>query len=171
MTWTLRLIAVASLAFVGNSARADDDDKKPHDDADFAKHVASCDMAEIDLSKLVADRSRNEDVKKYAKKMADDHNKNLEDLRTVTKSAGITIPDKMNEEHQKVYDKFNDYKGENFDRDFIKQMVEDHEKAVKAFTRATKEAKNQELKDFATKHLPTIQSHLDEAKKLQDQIK
>jgi putative membrane protein len=170
MTWTIRLLAVTALAFVGLAAWADDD-TKPFDDGEFVKMNAYCNLTEIELGKIAGDRSRNEDVKKYGKRMTEDHQKALEDLKTAAKSAGLEVPDKVDEEHQKVWDKFKDYKGENFDRDYIKQMVEDHEKAVKKFTRATKEAKSQQVKDFATKMLPTVQSHLDEAKKLQEQIK
>lgn len=42
----------------------------------------------------------------------------------------------------------------------------DHEKDIKEFTRASQEAKTVQVKDFAAKTLPTLQSHLDEAKKL-----
>ena len=38
---------------------------------------------------------------------------------------------------------------------------------IALFTRASKELKNTELKDFATKTLPHLQHHLEEAKRLQ----
>ena len=170
MTWTIRMLAVSALAIVGLSAWADDD-KKPFDDGEFVAMVASCDMHQIELGKLAAERAKNEDVKKFAKKTVEGAEKCHEDLKTAAKSAGITVPEKMLDEHRKICDKFKDYKGENFDRDYIKQVVEDCEKGVKWFTRATKDAKSQQLKDFATKGLPVIQAHLDEAKKLQEQIK
>lgn len=170
MTWTIRTLAVSALAVFGLAAWADDD-KKPFDDGEFLTTVASCDMCEIELGKLASEKARHEDVKKFAKKLSEDHQKCLDEVKTVAKSAGVTLPEKMKEDQQKVCDKFKDYKGENFDRDYIKQMVENHEKAVKWFTRATKEAKAQEVKDFATKHLPALQAHLDEAKKLHEQLK
>jgi len=169
MSWTLRMLAVSALALVGLTTSADD--TKPFDDGEFLMNVASCDMCEIELGKLASEKARNEDVKKFAKKLTEDHQKCLEDLKTVAKSAGVTLPEKMKDEQRKICDKFKDYKGENFDRDYIKQMVEGHEKAVKSFTRATKEAKAQEVKDFATKGLPVLQAHLEEAKKLQEQLK
>jgi putative membrane protein len=171
MSWSIRLLAVTALALVVSTGRSDDD-TKPFDDADFVKAMANCNLTEVDLGKIANERGRNEDVKKYGKKMTEDHQKALDDLKTAAKSAGVTVPEKIDDaEHQKVLDKFKDYKGENFDRDYIKQMVEGHEKAVKKITRATKEAKNQQIKDYATKVLPVVQGHLDEAKKLQDQIK
>ncbi len=169
MSRTVRLLALAPLTLFVLSARADD--AKPFDDAEFVKKTAACNLAEIELGKIAGERARNEDLKKFGMRMTDDHTKGLEELRTAAKSAGIEVPDRTDEEHQKVLDKFKDYKGENFDRDYIKQQVEDHEKAVKWFTRATKEAKHQQVKDYAGKMLPKLQSHLEEAKKLQDQIK
>ena len=40
------------------------------------------------------------------------------------------------------------YKGDDFDKDYVKHQVADHEEAVALFTRASKELKNQGLKDF-----------------------
>jgi len=37
--------------------------------------------------------------------------------------------------------------------------------------RASKEAKNAQLKELATKGLPKLKEHLEQAKKLQEQIK
>jgi len=63
-----------------------------------------------------------------------------------------------------------DYKGPDFDKMYIKHMVEDHEKDVKEFTRAARECKNAKLKEFAEKTLPTIKDHLDMAKKINDRL-
>ena len=38
-------------------------------------------------------------------------------------------------------------------------------------TRASKECKNPKLKEFATKTLPTLQEHLDMARKLETKVK
>ena len=98
--------------------------------------------------------------------MVDDHGKANEQLKKIAKAAGISVPEKMNDKNQKEYDPFKAYKGENFDQDYIKTMIKDHEEDVKEFTRASKEAKNADVKDFAAKTLPTIQEHLEVAKKL-----
>jgi putative membrane protein len=48
-------------------------------------------------------------------------------------------------------------------------MVGSHTKGVDLFTRASKELKNEQLRRFAEKTLPTLKEHLDIAKRLQEQ--
>ena len=112
-------------------------------------------------------KARNADVKKFAEMMVNDHSKANEQLKKAAKDAGVDVPDKMTEEDQKLVDRFKNYKGSNIDQDYMKQMVSDHEKDIAEFKRASKEARNPKIKDFAAKTLPILQAHLDAAQKIQ----
>jgi len=150
------------------------DDTKPaaaFDDAQFVAEAASGGMHEVELGKVAATKAKNEAVKKFGQMMVDDHSKANEELKKAAQSAGLTVPAKMNDHHQKELDKFKNYEGQDFDREYVKHMVDDHEKDVKEFTRASKDAKNAAVKGFATKTLPVLQGHLEKAKKLQEQVK
>jgi putative membrane protein len=167
MNYAIALNATLSLLLGvggGQERRADD---KPFDDATFVKKAASDGMHEVELGKIAQTQAKNDDVKKFAETMVTDHTKANEELMKCAKDAGLDVPDKMMEEHQKEVDRFKDYKGTNFDQDYMKHMVDDHEKAVALFKQASKEAKNPKLKEFATKTLPVIQAHLDQARKIQ----
>ena len=169
----MHLIATA-LLLIPFTARAGEDRvpaQKPFDDAEFVAKAASGDMFEVELGKVADTRARNDSVKKFSERMVADHGKSNEALKKAAKAAGLTVPEKMNDENQKEFDRFKEYKGENFDRDYITTMVADHETDLAEFTRASKEAKNPAIKDFATKTLPTVKAHLEQAKKLQKEIK
>jgi putative membrane protein len=73
----------------------------------------------------------------------------------------------MNDHDQKNLEQFKNYKGQNFDQDYVNAQVEDHTQDIALFTRASKEAKDPAIKKFATQTLPTLKSHLEAAKKLQ----
>jgi putative membrane protein len=60
--------------------------------------------------------------------------------------------------------------GTEFDREFVKMAVNDHQKDVKEFEKAAKDADDTELKSFAAKTLPTLRQHLQQAKSLQTQV-
>lgn len=159
-------LAVLALA-VGLVARADD--KKPTadqplDDATFVTKAASGGLLEVELGKLAATKAKNDDVKKFGEQMVKDHTKANEELKAAAKAAGVEVPAKMTEEHQKHFTMVS--KAEDFDRAYSKHMVKDHEEDVMLFTQASKGLKSKELKDFATKTLPTLQKHLEMAKKL-----
>ena len=167
MTHVTRLCAAVLLLAGVTALRSQTKDEKPFNDADFVKIAASAGMHEVEISKLAQTKARNDAVKKFAETLVNDHTKINDALKAAAKDANIPVPDKLLDEHQKEVDMFREYKGTNFDVDFVKHQVKDHEQAVALFTRATKEAKNEKIKDFATKYLPTLQSHLEQAKKLQ----
>jgi len=163
------LSLAAAILFVGGSAFGDDKTTtQPFDDATFIKMAASGGMHEVELGKLAASQAHRDDVKKFGEKMVTDHSAMNESLKKVAASMNVNPPDKMNDEHQKEVDKFKDLKGAEFDKAYIKHMVEDHEKDVKEFTKASKEAKDANLRNFAAQNLPTLQSHLEMIKKINE---
>ena len=166
----MRIIALSttlilSLGVLAAQERRADD--KPFDDATFVATAGSSGLHEVELAKLATTQAKNEAVRKFAETLHTDHMKANEELKKAATDAGLAVPEKMNAEHQKVVDTFKDYKGDNFDSDFMKHMIAGHEKSIDLFKRASKEAKDQKLKDFAAKTLPVIQAHLDAAKKIE----
>jgi putative membrane protein len=158
------VLSLVMAAFAGQDRKPDD---KGFDDGTFVAMVGSGNILEVELGKLAQTQAKNADVKKFADSMVHDHTKANEELKKAAKEAGLSIPEKMNADHQKEFDRFKDYKGTNFDQDYMKHMVADHEKDVALFKRASKEAKNEQLRDFATRLLPVLQAHLDAAKKIE----
>ena len=168
MVRRMKLAAAFALVVGLVGARAEDQqNEQPFDDATFVKMAGIDGMHEVELGKIGAEKAKNGDVKKFAEMMVTDHTKANEELKGAAKAAGLEVPSRLDEKHQKHVDMFKNYKGANFDSDYMKHMVTDHTQAVTLFTRASKELKNKELKDFATKTLPVIQGHLEMAKKLQ----
>ncbi|HJZ53927.1 MAG TPA: DUF4142 domain-containing protein [Gemmataceae bacterium] len=164
------LHAIYGAAFFLVSVATSGEDRKPapapFDDAVFVAKAASGGIHEVELGKLAATRAKREEVKKFAQKMVEDHGKANEELKKAAKEAGLNVPEKMNDEHQKEFDHFKDFKGADFDKEYLRHMLDDHEKDVAEFTRASKEAKNLQIREFATKTLPVVQEHLELVKKL-----
>jgi putative membrane protein len=173
MTRITFLVAAFALAVgtLPGGAQDKKDKDKPFTDADFVAQAGSSGLHEVELGKMAADRAKDDEVKKLGKMMVDDHTKANEALKEAAKEAGLTVPEKMNAEHQKHVDHFKDLKGADFDKEYVKHMVNSHTAGVALFQRASKEAKSPKLKEFATKTLPVVESHLEKAKKLQERIK
>lgn len=91
----------------------------------------------VELGKIGAERAKSAEVKKFAEMMVKDHGKANEELKAAAKAANITVPEQIDEKHQKHIDTFKNYKGDNFDGDYMKHMVSDHTEAVALFTRAS----------------------------------
>jgi putative membrane protein len=140
----------------------------PYSDKDFVTKVASSGLHEVELGNLAKNQASSPDVKKFAERMVADHGKANEALKKAAAEAGITLPAKMLDEHQKHITQIRNLKGADFDRAYMKHMVESHTSGEKLFTQASKEATNPRLKEFATKTLPTIQEHLKIAKQINE---
>src|SRR4051812_10160157 len=58
----------------------------------FVTLTAQGGMAEVELAKLAQQKSRNDAVTTFAKRMADDHGKSNTQLAELAKQAGLTLP-------------------------------------------------------------------------------
>jgi len=57
-----------------------------------------------------------------------------------------------------------------FEREYIRHMVTDYEKAVQLFSTAAKEGHDAAIKAFASQTLPTLQKHLQMARQLTQRV-
>jgi len=169
----LALVAGMSLTGVATSQDPKSKDSKDatrrdFDDRDFVLKAASSGMHEIALGKLALKRSSDEKVKAFAERMVRDHGKANEKLNLAATELGIQIGEKsVTPDHQKHIEHVREMKGENFDREYIRHMVKDHEEDVALFRRASAEAKVKAVAAFAKDTLPALQEHLKLAKELQ----
>ena len=136
------------------------------DDRTFVRDAAIGGMTEVELGKLAQEKGSSEGVKKFAQRMIDDHGKANEELRKVAVSKSITVPDSMDAKHKARVDKLNKLSGPAFDKAYIKDQLKDHEQDVKEFQKEAQSGSDPAIKDFASKTLPTLQSHLDEVRNL-----
>jgi len=73
--------------------------------------------------------------------------------------------------HQSTLDKLNGMSGDDFDREFVNNMVSDHEKDVSTFQKESQNSTDADVKAFAEKTLPVLQKHLDTVKGIQSKMK
>jgi putative membrane protein len=81
------------------------------------------------------------------------------------------VPAEIDEQHQEPVETLSKMQGSQFDREFMRHMVKDHEKVVQLFSTVSQESQDAEIKAFAAKTLPTLQEHLQLARQLAQQLK
>ena len=137
-------------------------------DTKFVQTAASGGMAEVKLGQLAVDKGSSDFVKQFGQKMVDDHTKANDDLKSVAQKDNITLPTGLMPKDQATYDRLSKLSGAAFDSAYIKDMTMDHKKDVADFTKESASGKNPDVKDFATRTLPTLKTHLQmiEAKKM-----
>jgi putative membrane protein len=132
--------------------------KLDHQDTNFIKEAAAGGMGEVAFSKM-AEKSENPDVKRFAQRMVRDHTKANTDLTAIAGEASIEMPKMLDADHQKIHDQLQTMHETDFDRQYMRVMVNDHDQAVKLFRQEDSLGQDSRLKQFARKTLPTIEEH------------
>ena len=95
-------------------------------------HVAA---AEIKLGQLAAERAAKAEVKQFGRRMVVDHQKASAELKQVASKMSVTLPAQPDEKHQELADRLSTLKGAEFDREYMKTMVDGHEEVAKELVR------------------------------------
>jgi putative membrane protein len=158
------VLAVAVFVLNGVITQASNQDS-------FIRDAAQSGMAEVMLGNLALQKATNEQVKSFAQQMVTDHTAANEELKTLAAGKNVTLPAELSSKHRNAIDKLNGLSGMDFDKAFMKQMVKDHESAVKMFQRESERGTDADTKAFAAKTLPALQNHLQAARSLYDSMK
>jgi putative membrane protein len=170
---TIAIITIASLSLM-LVARAADPPKLNEKDLTFVKNAAKGGKMEVDLGKFAAEKAANDDVKKFGQHMVEDHSKANDQLQKLAEGKSIDLKDSNDQaqkEMQEEMDKLSKLSGPAFDKAYIDDMVEDHEKDVKEFEDAASSAMDPDVKFWASSTLPTLREHLKMAKETQEKLK
>lgn len=156
------LAAFAAALLLAPAALADKAGKgeKGNPDQQFVTKASQAGLAEVNHGTLAAEKAANADVKRFAQRMVKDHTANNEELKTVANNKQFKLATTMGKKHQAMQDKLAKLEGEEFDRAYMKHMVMGHKEAVSLFEKYSKNGKDEDLKAFAEKSLPTLKEHL-----------
>jgi putative membrane protein len=140
-------------------------------DAKFTTQAAVGGMAEVELGKMALEKSSNPQVKEFANMMVKDHGMANTELMDIAKQKNITLPSTVDDEHKKKMDDLSKKTGADFDKAYVDAMVSDHKSTLKLMEDESRDGKDAELKAFATKTAPVVQSHLVMINKINDSMK
>ena len=133
----------------------------------FLVRVANSGIAEVEMTSLAQQKATIQSVKDLAGMLHTDHTAVNEQVRNLAGQKNIVLPATVSDEKQKEIDNLKKATGKDFDRIFIKTMVDNHQKSIDMFQKAMENAKDADVKSFADKTLPALRMHLDSAKAIQ----
>ena len=140
-------------------------------DAKFTTQAAVGGMAEVELGKMALEKSSNPQVKEFATMMVKDHGMANTELMAIAKQKNITLPSTVDDEHKKKMEDLSKKTGADFDKAYVSAMVDGHKSTLKLMEDESKDGKDADLKSFATKTAPIVQSHLVMINKINDSMK
>src|SRR3954470_8303563 len=143
-------------------------------DKEFAKNAAMGGTMEVGLGKFVTENATDPDVKKFAQQMVDDHSKANDELKNLAQSKGLDLKEGMDKGDEMVKDKtekLSKLNGNAFDLAYMNDMVDDHEKDIREFQEASKNADDKDLKKWADDKVDTLKHHLKMANDTREKLR
>jgi putative membrane protein len=159
---TTFILAIMSLCAAASAADAALDKY----DTKFLITAAHAGALEIRTSEMAQKRTLSPEETRFAKQIIDDHTAMAHELEALATKKGVVLPKDTDEKGQKKIDKLAATKDTDFPSAYADCQVSAHKDAVSLFKDAADDAKDPEVRAFASKYLPTLQQHLDHAKAL-----
>ena len=130
-------------------------------DRTFLENAAKGGMHEVRMGRLGIERGQSEAVKGLCQRLINDHNTANKDLEALAKQKGVTLP----ADDAKVVSPapLVAKSGTDFDQEFVKMIIQDHQNDIAAFEKEASFGSDPDLKNWASKALPTLRAHLTEA--------
>ena len=141
-------------------------------------HHHNVNLMEIDMGKMAKERGSARAVKAYGTTLITDHTKADKQSQALAKKKGASLVDHAlpagdetaRAEHDKAMatmERLRGLEGEEFDREFLTAMVEDHTKELAKVDAALATVTDPQLKAHLKKVRPTLKKHADKARALQ----
>jgi len=130
----------------------------------FLRKSAENSMAEIEIARLVLQKSSADDVKKFADRMVRDHTALMEKMKPFADQYGVRTPKDLSKDHKVEIEKLSALSGDEFDKQYIVAMVTDHHKDLKEFQMEERATDNTDLRsavDDGRKIIARHTAHID----------
>ena len=131
-------------------------------------HVHHVNQMEIDAGKLAQKKGSTQAVKSYGKMLVDDHGKNDKDILAFAKKHDQKIGADMEKDAdaKDEMDKLKTMKGADFDREFLRQMADGHDKELAKIDSSLAQITDDDLSAMLEDMKPVLQKHADQARDL-----
>lgn len=125
----------------------------------FVLNAALESQAESVYSQQAAQKSQNQQVKQIAQREIQDHQQINQQLQQVSQQLQMQVPQGLPAMKVEEIDIMSSLPSEQLDRCYIAHLNAVHAKQVAAFRAESQIAQNQQVKQFASQVLPTLQQH------------
>jgi putative membrane protein len=170
-TLTIRPVLTASIVVLSGLAtmaacRAQAATDASLSDKHFVSEALKGGMAEIQMGRLAQEKGSSSDVKNFGRKMVQDHTKLGDQMKQVASRLGVSVPQSPTILEQVEIKKLSGLSGSDFDQEYIKDMVKDHEDDLNDFKKDADDGTSPLVKNAATQGANVISGHLDMIKKI-----
>jgi putative membrane protein len=139
-------------------------------DQQFLKKAADDNLAEVEMARLALQKASSQQVKSFAQTMVKDNGKARDQLEKIGSSKCVDLPKGLSAKNKATKDRLAKFSGEQFDNAYMAEMLKDHKEDLATFSRERNSAQDMDIKEFAEKSLPTLESHLKQAESIAPEL-
>lgn len=136
----------------------------------FVKKAANVSLMEVQAGQLALQNSTNQRVRDYAQMLIQDHTASNQKLQSVVVNMNQEVPTTLESEYQSKLEKLRN-QTDDFDKEYIGQMVKDHRETISDFEDARENINDPSLRSWIDNALSMLRKHQNEAETIKDQLK
>ncbi|HEY0435393.1 MAG TPA: DUF4142 domain-containing protein [Phenylobacterium sp.] len=136
----------------------------------FVSNASQGNMYEIQAAKIAQTKSKNADVKAFAKMMIADHTALNTQMTPLIQAAGQQPATDLDQRRKGFIDNLNAAPTADFDKTYVDQQVAAHQETLDLMKGYADKGSDAGLKGGAGQAIPKVQMHLDKAKEIQAKL-
>ena len=129
-------------------------------DRSFISSAAEANLVEIDMAKMVGQKSTDPAVKDFANRMVTDHTQASQKLASVAEMNGVKLPAEESATERNEKSELQKLSDAQLNDAYLRDELQSHKEAISAFKNEIEHGQNQEAKNYAEQTLPTLQDHI-----------
>jgi putative membrane protein len=161
----MRILSTLLMALLMSAAMAESP-AMSHTPEVLLEKLAQGGMTEIEAGKLAQTKGTAPGVKEFGEMMVEDHGAANEKVKALAATRNVTLPKTPSAEQQEKIEELRMQDGARFDQAYVEAQVKAHEKTVAMLKTEIATSRDAETKALARELLPTVESHLAEARRL-----
>ena len=173
ITQLLIAVLLSTVAYADDAAKKE---KLTATELQVVAHYHAVNLLEIDLGKTALKKAQSQAVKSYAEMLVKEHGEGDVKFKALAKSRKQIIPaekpvtdaDKAEmAETKKAVAALKKLKGADFEKEYLRMMVDGHDKELTKVDAKLGEVQDAELAEMVRAKKPVLQKHADAARELQ----
>jgi putative membrane protein len=134
----------------------------------FARQAWIGGQSEVRLASLAASRAQSDGVKQFAQRMTVDHRKSNDLLARLAKDNRADLPKSpdVDADEKAIHEQLGKLRGAEFDAAYMAAQVGAHQKMAHLLEHEIGAGQDAKVKEYAQQSLPTVLSHLEDAKRI-----
>lgn len=159
-----------ALVVMFNAGKSDAPKDEKLTDEQFLIKAMECNHCEVQRAEMAQKRSDNAEVRKFAGKLGAEHEQCRKELLKHAGDIKVAVVSGLDKEHKETMDRLSKLEGKEFDREYLKTVIDAHQKAIKLFEAEARDGAIDALRAHAKKMVPVFQDHRKQAQKIKDRI-